>query len=83
MMLKIKYRESFNPIFFAKKNSTVSLIGEGFNRDNRIVSETLTMLSEKQIDDLGLTTTSFRLSLLIRESELVKFIKVLHNYWIE
>jgi aspartate kinase len=66
-----------------KNYSTVSLIGEGFSRDNRIVTETLNLLSENQIEIFGLTTTSFRLSLLIKESELTKCIKVLHNYWIE
>lgn len=60
----------------------VSLIGEGFSRDNRIIIETIKLLAENKIDYFGLTTTSFRLSLLVMKNDLVKAVEVLHNYWI-
>jgi aspartokinase len=66
-----------------KNYSAVSLIGEGFSRDNRIIIETLSLLNEKQIEIFGITTTSFRLSLLIKETDLKNCITVLHKYWIE
>jgi aspartate kinase len=66
-----------------KTNCAVSLIGEGFSRDNRIVLETLRVLNENKIDIFGLTTTSFRLSFLIKEIDLNRTVEVLHNYWIE
>lgn len=78
-----KLLAKFQTNFSMDKNySAISLIGEGFSRDNRIIIETLSLLNEKQIEIFGLTTTSFRLSLLIKESELKNCIEVLHNYWI-
>lgn len=70
-------------ISICKNYSAVSLIGEGFSRDNRIVLETLDLLNRNKIDIYGLTTTSFRLSLLVKESDLNTTIKLLHKYWIE
>jgi len=70
-------------ISICKNYSAVSLIGEGFSRDNRIVLETLDLLNRNKIDIYGLTTTSFRLSLLVKESDLNNTIKLLHKYWIE
>jgi len=60
----------------------VSLIGEGFSRDNRIISETLDVLSENNIDIYSLTTTSFRVSLLIKKEFIERVAAVLHKYWI-
>lgn len=60
----------------------VSLIGEGFSRDNRIISETLNVLSENNIDIYSLTTTSFRVSLLIKKEFIERVAAVLHKYWI-
>lgn len=62
--------------------SAVSLIGEGFSRDNRIITETLNVLSGNDIDICGLTTTSFRISVLIRKVFVEKAVTLLHNYWI-
>jgi aspartate kinase len=78
--LTIKYQSS---ISIDKTNCAVSLIGEGFSRDNGIVLGTLRVLNENKIDIFGLTTTSFRLSFLIKEIDLNRTVEVLHNYWIE
>lgn len=63
--------------------AAVSLIGEGFSRDNRIVSETLDVLRKAKLYFFGLATTSFRLSILVKKPELEKTVSVLHSYWIK
>ena len=60
----------------------ISLIGEGFSRDNRVVSETISILQKNKIIYWGLTTTSFRVSILINKELLETGIAILHNYWI-
>ncbi|MGD8306693.1 MAG: aspartate kinase [Ignavibacteria bacterium] len=62
--------------------ATVSLIGEGFSSDNKIVIESMTILSDNRIEYFGLTTTSFRLSLLIKKGEIENTVRLLHEYWI-
>lgn len=70
-------------ISIEKSFSAVSLIGEGFSRDNRIVFETVELLSKNKIHYFGLTTTSFRLSILVKETDLTSTISLLHKFWIE
>lgn len=70
-------------ISIEKSLVAVSLIGEGFSRDNRIVFETVELLSKNQIQYFGLTTTSFRLSILVKETDLTSTISLLHKFWIE
>ncbi len=62
---------------------TVSIIGEGFSRDNKIVTGTLTVLAENKIRVYGATTTSFRLSVLIKKEMVEKASGLLHRHWIE
>ncbi len=61
----------------------VSLIGEGFSRDNKIIIETIDLLNLNKIKFFGLTTTSFRLSLLVKTDKLTDVVELLHNYWIK
>ncbi len=61
----------------------VSLIGEGFSRDNKIITETLAILSKKGIELYGLTTTSFRLSVLIKKELVKSTVTLLHKFWID
>lgn len=61
----------------------VSVIGEGFGRDNRVLAETVKVLNENKIGFQGLTTTSFRLSLIINRELLTNAVEVLHRYWIQ
>lgn len=70
-------------ISIEKSFAAVSLIGEGFSRDNRIVFETVELLSKNQIQYFGLTTTSFRLSILVNKTDLTSTISLLHKFWIE
>lgn len=61
----------------------VSIIGEGFSRDNRILTETVKVLNENKIDFQGLTTTSFRLSLIVKRELLNSAVEILHKHWIK
>ncbi len=61
----------------------VSIIGEGFSRDNKIITETLSILSDKNIRVYGAATTSFRVSVLIKKDLIEKAAELLHRFWIE
>ena len=74
-----KYKKQIN---IDHSFGAVSLIGEGFSRDNRVVSETISIIKVNEIPFYGLTTTSFRISLLVKKDSLEKCIAVLHKYWI-
>ena len=63
--------------------AAVSLIGEGFSRESRIIVETLKLLSENNISIFGVSTTSFRISLLINKDLLNKTIQLLHEHWVK
>lgn len=77
--LIIKYKSD---IFIDETLGAVSLIGEGFSRDNRLITETIRILNINRIDFFGLTTTSFRLSLLVKKECLTNTVNVLHSHWI-
>ncbi len=77
--LKDKYKNQVN---ISHSFGAVSLIGEGFSRDNRVVSETISILKEGKITYFGLATTSFRVSILVKKEMLETCVDVLHNYWI-
>jgi aspartate kinase len=64
-------------------SGAVSLIGEGFSRDNKIIKETFAVLLQNGIEPKGLTTTSFRLSVLIAKENVESAVAILHKYWIE
>lgn len=78
--LLIRYN---NDIIIDETLSAVSLIGEGFSRDNKIIIETIDLLNLNKINFFGLTTTSFRLSLLVKKNNLKNVVELLHNYWIK
>ncbi len=72
-----------NEISIDESLGAVSLIGEGFSRDNAIIVETINLLNSKKIEYFGLTTTSFRLSVLVKKEILNSAVEILHNYWIK
>ena len=61
----------------------VSIIGEGFSRDNKIITGTLAILADNNIGLYGAATTSFRLSVLIKKEQVEKASGLLHRHWIE
>ncbi len=83
-----KTEKEFDEIFKDKISiddsaGAVSLIGEGFSRNNKIINETFAVLMQNGIQPSGLTTTSFRLSLLVRKENVESAVAILHKYWIE
>jgi aspartate kinase len=70
-------------IDFEYDYSAVSLIGEGLNRDNFILSETISLLNKNNISVSGVTTTSFRISILVKQEKTEECLDLLHKKWIE
>ncbi len=72
-----------NKITFIEGLSAVSLIGEGLNRDNTVLQSTLELLKNNRIKLFGITTTSFRISLLVQQAHLNNCVAIFHKKWIE
>ncbi len=61
----------------------VSLIGDGINRDNKIIIESLNLIEESRIEVLGISTTSFRITFLLLDKAVKDCTRVCHKKWIE
>lgn len=72
-----------NQIAFIEGLAAVSLIGEGLNRDNSILQSTLAILGKYGMEYFGITTTSFRISIIIEQKYLKQCANILHKKWIE
>ena len=70
-------------IYLNESFSTLSIIGEGFSRSNKVLLETLKLLRDNNIEYYGVGTTSFRISILVERDLLEDAVKVCHNYWIK
>ena len=75
--LLIRYNSD---IYIDQTLGAVLLIGEGFGRDNKLIIEIIDLLYLNKIKFFGLTTTSFRLSLLVKKENLTNTVKILHSY---
>lgn len=62
--------------------SALSLIGEGLNRTNEVLLQTMSLLRQQKIDIAGITTTSFRISLLIPKGIIGDAVRLCHDKWI-
>jgi len=62
--------------------SALSLIGEGLNRTNVVLLQTMSLLRQQKIDIAGITTTSFRISLLIPKGVIGDAVRLCHDHWI-
>ena len=69
-------------ISFDSDLSALSLIGEGLNRNNHTLLETTALLEKEGIPVCGITTTSFRISLLVPRSQIEKSVRICHARWI-
>jgi aspartate kinase len=78
-LLQEKLRKN---IEFDADLAALSLIGEGMNRNNLTLLETINLLSDNQISLLGITTTSFRISLLVPRDRIEKSIELCHTHWV-
>ncbi len=71
-----------NGIYINESLGALSIIGEGFSRNNDALIETLNILTKNGIVYYGVNTTSFRISILVEKDLLETAVKVCHNYWI-
>jgi len=71
-----------NRVSFDTDLAALSLIGEGLNRNNQTLLETIRLLTNKGIPVCGITTTSFRISLLVPRSHIDKSIELCHRRWV-
>ena len=62
--------------------AALSLIGEGLNRNNLTLLETIGLLADNQISVFGITTTSFRISLLVPRDLIEKSVELCHTRWV-
>jgi aspartate kinase len=62
--------------------AALSLIGEGLNRNNLTLLEVLDLLASNGIPVLGITTTSFRISLLVPRNQMEKSTQLCHSRWV-
>lgn len=70
-------------IYVNESLAALSIIGEGFSRNNDALLETMKLLDKHGITYYGINTTSFRISLLIEKYLLEKAVKICHEYWIK
>jgi aspartate kinase len=62
--------------------AALSLIGEGLNRNNITLLKALDLLVPNGIPVHGITTTSFRISLLVSHNQVEKGVQLCHNHWV-
>lgn len=62
--------------------AALSLIGEGLSRNNLTLLEALDLLAGNGIPVLGITTTSFRISLLVPRNRIEKSVQLCHHRWV-
>jgi aspartate kinase len=70
------------PIDFDTDLAALSLIGEGLNRNNLPLLDALDLLARNAIPVLGITTTSFRISLLVPRQQVEKSVQLCHSRWV-
>ena len=81
--IKTGLQNKFGPdLAFDKDLAAVSLIGEGLNRNNQILLKTLKLLAENNITTHAVTTTSFRISLLVSRAHVNQSVQICHDHWI-
>lgn len=70
-------------IYINESLGALSIIGEGFSRNNDALTKTLKLLSRSGINYYGINTTSFRISVLVEKYLLEEAVKICHNFWLE
>ncbi len=70
-------------IYINESLAALSIIGEGFSRNNDALMETMKLLDKNGIKYYGINTTSFRISLLVEKYLLEDAVKICHQYWIQ
>ncbi len=81
--IKEGMKEKVGPdIFFDNDLAAVSLIGEGLNRNNQTLLGTIDLLKQHDINVSGITTTSFRISLLVPQDIIDQSVQLCHARWV-
>ncbi len=62
--------------------SALSLIGEGLNRDNATLLSAMALMEQHGIPIAGVTTTSFRISLLVPREKIDESVRLCHGKWV-
>ncbi|MBN1983503.1 MAG: aspartate kinase [Chitinivibrionales bacterium] len=62
--------------------AALSLIGEGINKSNTTLVETIGLLKKNAIAVMGVETTSFRISLLVPKDSVETSVQLCHSRWI-
>jgi len=70
-------------IYINESLGTLSIIGEGFSKNNDALIKTLLLLKRSGIIYYGVNTTSFRISVLVEKYLLDEAVKICHEYWIK
>lgn len=70
-------------IYINESLAALSIIGEGFSRNNDALMQTMKLLDQHGINYYGVNTTSFRISLLVEKYLLEDAVKICHKYWIK
>ncbi len=82
--VKDELTEQFlNDIKIEQGFGTISLIGDGINKNNSILIESISLLESHQVQVYGIATTSFRISFLIDQNLIKETVKLCHRRWIE
>ncbi len=77
------YREFNISIIIDNHLGTVSLIGDGLNKDNSILAESILLLEKNDVKIAGISTTSFRISFLMSKEKVNEVVRLCHKRWIE
>ena len=70
-------------IYINESLGALSVIGEGFSRNNDALIKTLKLLNSNGINYYGVNTTSFRISILVEKNLLNQALTICHNYWLK
>jgi aspartate kinase len=70
-------------IYVNESLAAISIIGEGFSRNNDTLIKTLNLLAANNINYYGVNKTSFRISILVEKNLLTQSLKLCHDYWLE
>jgi aspartate kinase len=70
-------------IYVNESLAAISIIGEGFSRNNDPLIKTLNLLAANNINYYGVNTTSFRISILVEKNLLDHALSICHNYWLK
>jgi len=81
--IKTGLENKFGPdLAFDTNLAAVSLIGEGLNRNNQTLLDTLALLTKNNITVHSVTTTSFRISLLVPRELVDQSVQLCHDRWV-